>query len=231
MTTETDLLQPISGAASKATATPQPVPRPPEPVPPEPVPPEPLPLGPLPSEALRAGETLDFRFFAHYTVLRHERPEDFEKLVLEINASYEPKSRAEELTVFRMAQVFWLLRRLDAAENAVYASLAELAKQRDELATGTGATAAFFLKPDESVEARFARRMLSYRALHETTLDRLTGQLLRLKTYREAAGLRAVKADLMRTRAFPAAGSATTGRFTAMPPNPESASGAGVPAG
>lgn len=161
----------------------------------------------------RAGEAIDYRFFSRFAILRHERPGDFQTFLLEINRSYEPRSRAEEFTVFRMAQDFWLLRRLDSAEEAVYDALAEMAKKRYARVTDACAAATFFLKPDESPEAAFFRRMLDYRAMREKTLHRLTGQLIPLKTYREAAELRALQADAIRSKALPATGIPHRGRF------------------
>ena len=137
-----------------------------------------------------AGERLDHLFLAKYTVLRFERAEDFEALLLEHIAAWEPQSRAEEFLILRMAQTAWMLRRIELTEMAVWESYIQSTKQADTEATNTGAIASFLCNDENSVEITFSRRAAAFRAMHEATLDRLTKQLIRVKEHHQLSQIR-----------------------------------------
>lgn len=150
----------------------------------------------------RTGEVLplDFRFFTRYSILRHESPADFHRLMLELHASYEPVSPAEELAVVQLTQIYWLLRRADTMEAAVYDSAIKQVRETAGDAHPAAALASTMLGFEESETELFRRRIRTQRRDLEEQAERCTNRILRLKTYREARELRMLRAQELRQR-------------------------------
>ncbi len=143
--------------------------------------------------AAPAEQTLHPSFFAKYTILRHEKSKDFERLLQGLNESYEPQSPAEELSVLRLAQVYWRLRRVDTMEAAVYESQVEQARKQVPTAHPAAVLAAEYLCEDTPVLERFRLRMQKQREDMERQADRIATHLLRLKKEREGSEVRALR--------------------------------------
>ena len=166
------------------------------------------PRGPLDDRRLPA--SLDHVFLSRYTIHRHESPADFQRLFREMVDTHQPQSRAEELTVLRIAQSFWKIRRIDAMDMAVADSTVEQVRATASSAHPAAALAAAILTAKPTLQTLFFDRLRSHRRTHEETLDRLENRLLRQRSHRQAGALREArhrarygKAPRSETRTFP----------------------------
>jgi len=118
---------------------------------------------------------------ARYSLLRHEDPADFQLLFDYLCEAHHPKTVTEELTVLRLAQVHWTLRRLDRMEAAVYESHIQHGQQRHPTASPDALLATHFLDPKPSAVAHFARRLRPMRTAADHNANRLTRLLHHLQ--------------------------------------------------
>lgn len=146
----------------------------------------------------RRASSLDHVFLSRYTIHRHESPADFQRLFREMVDTHQPQSRAEELTVLRIAQSFWQIRRIDSMEMAVADSTVEQARATAPAAHPAAVLASAFLTAKPTLQTLFFDRMRTYRRTHEETLDRLENRLLRQQSQRQLNALRATKREVLR---------------------------------
>jgi hypothetical protein len=158
-------------------------------------------LPPTPQHAPPRSALRDHAFFSHYTVHRHESPRDFQRLFRELVASHQPQTQAEELTVLRIAQAFWRIRRIDTMEMAVADSTIEQVQQDQPTVQPAAALATAFLTAKPTLQATFFDRMRRYRRAHEDTVDRLENRLTRQQQQRQSAALREAKLTVLRHKA------------------------------
>ena len=151
-----------------------------------------------PHDDRRSPASLDHVFLSRYTIHRHESPADFQRLFREMVDTHQPQSRAEELTVLRIAQSLWQIRRMDAMEMAVSDSTVEQVRATAPSAHPAAALAAAFLTAKPTLQTLFFDRLRNYRRTHEETLDRLENRLLRQQSHRQASALRATKHKILR---------------------------------
>jgi len=118
---------------------------------------------------------------ARYSLLRHEDPADFQLLFDYLCEAHHPKTVTEELTVLRLAQVHWTLRRLDRMEAAVYESHIQHGQQRHPTASPDALLATQFLDPKPSAVAHFTRRIQPMRTAADHRANRLTRFLHQLQ--------------------------------------------------
>ena len=136
---------------------------------------------------------LDTAFLARYTVLRHEKAEDFAHLLNEMTAIYEPQSKPEELQVLRISQAHWNLRRIETMEAAVLDSAVDEVRTDYPAAHPIAAIATRFLGEDPSTQAWFCDRMRAFRKVHDDYLERQENRLFKLKEGGEVSALREAK--------------------------------------
>src|SRR5690606_18156812 len=84
----------------------------------------------------------------------------------------QPATTAEELTVFRITQKHWILRRIETWERAVADASVSQVQTRHPAATPAGALALQFLQHNDTQQSLFFHRMSRLRIEHETALDR-----------------------------------------------------------
>ena len=121
--------------------------------------------------------SLDTAFLSHYGVHQHESRHHFHRLFQQMVAGYQPATTAEELTVFRITQKHWILRRIETWERAVADASVSQVQTRHPAATPAGALALQFLQHNDTQQSLFFHRMSRLRIEHEKTLDRLTSHL------------------------------------------------------
>ena len=160
-----------------------------------------LPPGtPAPPAPTSAPKRLDAVFLSRYTIHRHESRRDFEHLFREIVASHEPQSRAEELTVLRIAQAFWQIRRLDTMEMAVSDCTVDQVRAANPGTHPAAALATTFLREKPSLQKLFFDRLRIYRRTHEEALDRLENRLTRQQQNRRSNQARESQSQKRRSR-------------------------------
>ena len=147
---------------------------------------------------------LDTLFLSRYQIHRHESVADFQRLFREVVIAHEPHGNAEELTVLRIAQTLWQLRRIDTMEMAVADSTIDQFHHAVPNAHPAAALAAVFLTKSATLQSRFFDRMRPYRRMHEETLDRLENRLTRQQHSRKSLALRKqkMKAELAERNPF-----------------------------